>query len=112
MAHELDAILPLFPDYNKVQFAIRQYCANCVAHRLTKFGWEPEINDLEPRLLLLLALCMPLHTRNPIIVYAWTKAAVARDRLVLDFLELHCPGYRMVPSAERTPDMQPVAGVL
>ena len=22
MAHELDAILPLFPDYNKVQFAI------------------------------------------------------------------------------------------
>lgn len=100
MAHELDAILPLFSDYTRVQFAIRQYCANCIAHRLAKFGWEDAVNHLEPRLLLLTALCMPLHTRNPIITFAWAKAVTHRDQRVIDFMAIHCPDYRMVPLSE------------
>ena len=77
-----------------------EYCANCIAHRLAKFGWEDAVNHLEPRLLLLTALCMPLHTRNPIITFAWAKAVTHRDQRVIDFMAIHCPDYRMVPLSE------------
>ena len=88
----LEDLKPLFPDLNPVQFVIRQYCSNCIAHRLTKFGWEDSINLYEPRLLLMLSLHMPSHTRMAIILDAWAKAMRANDRPVIEFLELHFKG--------------------
>lgn len=105
MANPLEGIMPLFRDYTPMQFAIRQYCANTIAQRICKFGWEPHINGLEPRLLLLLAMCMPLHTRKAIILFAWQKAAERGLKDVTDFLELYCPGLKMVPQHQITPDM-------
>ena len=85
----LDGLMPMFKDHTPVQFAIRQYCANCVAHRLTKFGWEESINFYEPRLIILLAMMMPSHTRIPMIMEAWGKAMTLDDQNVIDFCELH-----------------------
>ena len=107
MADPLEGILPLFKDYNKIQFALRQYCANAQAHRLVKFGWEPHINLYEPRLLLLLAMCMPLHCRFPIIKAAWIKAAETNDTNVLRFLEKEMPQFTMVRKDNITPEMVP-----
>lgn len=85
----MDSIAALFQDIPKMEFAIRQYCVNCVAHRLCKFGWEPQVNNYEPRMLLLLAMCMPEHTRMAFIMEAWQKATALNHRPVLDFLEFH-----------------------
>ena len=85
----MDSIAALFDDLPKMEFAIRQYCVNCVAHRLVKFGWEPQVNCYEPRMLLLMSMCMPEHTRMAFIMEAWQKAIIRSDRRVLDFLEFH-----------------------
>ncbi len=85
----MDSIAALFQDIPKMEFAIRQYCVNCVAHRLCKFGWEPQVNWYEPRMLLLLGMCMPGHTRMAFIMDAWQKATVLSDKPVLEFLEFH-----------------------
>ena len=107
MADPLEGLLPLFKDYNKIQFALRQYCANAQAHRLLKFGWEPQINLYEPRLLLLLAMCMPLHTRLTIIKAAWYKAAAINDTNVLEFLARELPDFKMINKADVTAEMVP-----
>lgn len=88
---ELDAykeVGKLFGE-SQMKLSIRQYCVNCVAHRLCKFGWEPQLNWYDAKMLLLLSLAMPEHTRMPIIMEAWRKATITRDQVVIDFLELH-----------------------
>lgn len=87
--------MPLPPDIDALflseatpmQYAIMQYCCSAQAHRLLKWGWEPEINTYGPRMLMLLALYMPVHCRMPFIVEAWEKARACGDAVVCRFME-------------------------
>ncbi len=77
----------LFADESEMRYAIRRYCIGCIAHRLIKFGWEPEVNTLGPRMMILLCMFLPLHARMPVLLEAWQRAINVNDDLALRMLE-------------------------
>ncbi len=77
----------LFEDEGEMRYAIRRYCVGCIAHRLIKFGWEPEVNTLGPRMMILLCMYLPLHARMPVLLEAWQRAINVADELSLKMLE-------------------------
>lgn len=81
---EIDA---LFADEGPMRYQIRRYCVSCVAHRILKFGWEPEVNSYGPRMMMLLAMHLPLHCRHQILMEAWQRSIIVKDDLALKLLE-------------------------
>lgn len=77
----------MFADEGEMRYRIRQYCCGCMAHRILKFGWEPEVNSLGPRMMVLLCMYLPPHVRNAILMEAWQRAIIVKDDLVLAMLE-------------------------
>ena len=49
-----DVVRMMFPSETDEDFACRTYALRCICHRLRKFGFESEINNLDPRTMLLL----------------------------------------------------------
>jgi hypothetical protein len=82
---EIDALMTA--EMTPMQYAIAQYCCSAQAHRLIKWGWEPEVNTYGPRMLILLCMYMPPHTRSPLIMEAWRKAIGCDDQPVCRFME-------------------------
>lgn len=48
----------LFHEDTEEDYACRVYATRCLVHRLRKFGWEPSVNTLDSRSLLLLGASM------------------------------------------------------
>lgn len=81
---EVDA---LFADEGEMRTAIRRYCCGCIAHRLLKFGWEPEVNTLGPRMLIMLCMYLPIHCRGKVLEEAWGRSLQVGDDTALRMLE-------------------------
>ena len=69
-----------------MQYNIMQYCCSAAAHRMMKWGWEPEINSFGPRMMMLLAFYIPVHCRIPILMEAYDKAMGCGDRPIAEFI--------------------------
>lgn len=82
----LPELQPLFTDCTPAKQAVMDYCASCVAHRLIKIGWEPQINFYDSRRLILLAMHLPVHSRLPIIKEAYTRALNEGNTAVLTLI--------------------------
>jgi hypothetical protein len=76
-------IQAVYHDETPAKFATRVYCVSCVAHRLLKFGWEPQVNSYGPRMLLLLALHLPIHARLPVLKLCYQRALELNDERIL-----------------------------
>ncbi len=83
----------LFRHMTPAAYAVAQYCSACIAHRLLKIGWEKEVNFLDQRRLILLAMFLPPHTRVPIIDEAYRKAVEADDQEVVALLAAQAAAY-------------------
>lgn len=83
----------LFRNMTPAAYAVAQYCSACIAHRLLKCGWEKEVNFLDQRRLILLAMFLPPHTRIPIIDEAYRKAQEAGDQEVVALLAAQAAAY-------------------
>ncbi len=81
---EIEAV---FADEGAAKLATRVYCVSCVAHRILKFGWEPQINSYGPRMLLLLALHIPIHARLKILELCYQRALEVTDKPVIALME-------------------------
>jgi len=79
-------ITRVYRDETPAKFATRVYCVSCVAHRILKFGWEPQINYYGPRMLLLLSLHFPIHSRMPILKLCYQRALEVNDVNVLELM--------------------------
>ncbi len=77
----------LFADEGEQRIAIRHYACGTIAHRMLKFGWEPEVNALGPRMLIMLVMFLPMHARMPVLMEAWQKALYVKDEAALAMLE-------------------------
>jgi hypothetical protein len=95
---EINAIY--LAESTQMQYNIMQYCCSATAHRMMKWGWEPEINSFGPRMLMLLAFYVPLHCRIPIILEAYAKAMECGDRTVATFIATSFNRPDMVPAPE------------
>lgn len=78
-------VIELFLDEPPIRFACRTYAAGCVAHRLMKFGWEPQVNELAPRELILLAHMLPEHARDAMMAESLRKAYATKDHPVIRY---------------------------
>jgi hypothetical protein len=74
-------------EVTRQQFNIMQYCCSATAHRMLKWGWEPEVNSYGPRMLLLLCFYLPVHARMIIINEAYGKALICGDKPVVAFIQ-------------------------
>lgn len=83
MPPEIDA---LFADCSPARYAVFKYCAGCVAHRILKIGWEPQVNYFTARRLILMSMYLPLHARLPILKEAYNKALQEDDHRVLSLM--------------------------
>ncbi len=83
----------LFRHMTPAAYAVAQYCTACIAHRLLKVGWEREVNFLDQRRLILLAMFLPPHTRIPIIDEAYRKAKEVGDQEIVILLERQAAAY-------------------
>ena len=77
----------LFSDCTPARYAVLKYCASCVAHRLLKLGWEPQVNLLTARRLVLLCMYLPIPSRVPILEEAFFKAVEENDQKTLSLLK-------------------------
>lgn len=69
-----DALAVLFwPEWSQVKRACRLYCLQCVAHRLRKFGFEPQINCYSGREIAMLAMLLPPVQRDVLAREAFRK---------------------------------------
>lgn len=84
MIPEVDA---LFDGLTPAAYAVLQYCASCVAHRIIKVGWEPQVNYYDARRLILLGMYLPPHCRVRIVEEAYAKARATGDQKVLALIE-------------------------
>ncbi len=75
-----------WPDWSEVRRACRIYSLQCVAHRLRKFGFEPQINCYSGREMAMLAMFMPLRQRDIMMAEAFIK-----DPNLKKFTEAPCP---------------------
>jgi len=83
MPPEIDA---LFDDETPAAYAVYKYCCSCVAHRILKIGWEPQLNYYTARRLILTGMFLPVHARLPLIKEAYSKALRENDTRVLKLL--------------------------
>lgn len=90
MIPEVDA---LFRHLSPAGYAVAQYCSACIAHRILKIGWEKEVNFLDQRRLILLAMFLPPHSRVAILDEAYRKAIEAEDTEVVKLLEAQAAAY-------------------
>jgi hypothetical protein len=79
----------LFSDCTPGRFSVYRYCSSCLAHRLLKIGWEPQVNLLSSRRLVMLSLQLPVHCRLAIIQEAYNKALQEGNVKVLTLLRKH-----------------------
>lgn len=80
-------ITNMFADEGEQRIAIRHYICSTIAHRMLKFGWEPQVNALGPRMMIMLCMFLPLHARFPILMEAWQKAILYEDNVAKELLE-------------------------
>lgn len=93
---------------SQMQYHIMQYCCSATAHRMLKWGWEPEVNSFGPRMLMLLAFYLPVHCRIPVIVEAYNKAVACGDAVVADFIRAAFQNPTQMPTTS-LPAPEPMA---
>lgn len=69
-----EMLMPLFNDTHMVHLSCLFYRMRCMAHRLIDFGFEPFVNELSARELLVLACLMPQHQHDVLVLEAKKKA--------------------------------------
>ena len=48
----------LWPDWTPAKRLAHTYALRCMGHRFRKFGFEPSVNLLDPKSLLIFGLCV------------------------------------------------------
>lgn len=79
----------LYADMHVVHVACRLYVLRCLAHRLINFGFEPSVNDREPRDLIAMATIMPQEQHDALIREAYRRSdATLRAWVIARFASL------------------------
>ena len=82
----IQMVRDLFADHNDQQFAVREQCCSCVAHRILKLGWENGLNYYDARNLILVGMYLPPHCRPRVVQEAHRKAMEAGDGRTLEWM--------------------------
>ena len=82
----IQMVRDLFGDHNDQQFAVREQCCSCVAHRILKLGWETGLNYYDARNLILVGMYLPPHCRPRIVEEARMRAMEAGDGRTLEWI--------------------------
>ena len=77
----------LFPDMHTVHRTVLLFRLECIAHRLLKSGWEPQVNCYCSRELVILAYMMPLQCRAPLLHEALERAMAEGNQTVLSMAQ-------------------------
>ncbi len=82
----IQMIRDLFADHNDQQFAVREQCCSCVAHRILKLGWEHGLNYYDARNLILVGMYLPPHCRPRVVDEAYNKAIASGDQFTINWI--------------------------
>jgi hypothetical protein len=54
----MDLAKELWPDWSDTKRSAHYYAIRCMGHRFRKFGFEESVNMLDPKSLLVFAMCV------------------------------------------------------